>query len=68
MFPVKQLQIRLTERMGKRRFVVDPDCVHEEYEKERPIFGGQKSGALQCMRCGLTRNPNNPPQIFKDKT
>ena len=53
--------------MGKPKYIFDPDCTHEDYAKERSIFGGQKSGDYQCLRCGFTWDPHNPPLDLEEK-
>jgi hypothetical protein len=53
--------------MKRIRFKSNPDCTHKEYAMERPIFGGQKSGDYQCLECGFTWNPKNPPPGVEKK-
>ena len=53
--------------MGKPKYILDPDCTHEEYAKERSTFGGQKSGDYQCIRCGFIWDPHNPPLGLEEK-
>lgn len=59
--PKSYLAISLKVVVKKPRYQEDPDCKHKEYAMERPIFGGQKSGDYQCLRCGFTWDPKNPP-------
>jgi hypothetical protein len=54
-------QMKLKAQMSKHNFIADQDCTHEEYARERPIFGGQKSGDFQCLKCGFTWDPDDPP-------
>lgn len=53
--------------MGKPKHTVDPECLHLEYAKERSVFGGQRSGDYECLRCGFTWDPNNPPAGLEEK-
>lgn len=66
-FPRSPLPIKALTQMGKPKHTVDPDCLHLEYAKERSVFGGQRSGDYECLRCGFTWDPNNPPADLEEK-